>query len=267
MRMIFLERREVGGVEFLRSSLLEGLGFASHAFSTRKGGVSAGPFGSLNLGRARGETPANVAENRRRFFAAAEFPPGRLVEARQVHGSDVVRAEEVAPGARVCGDALITNAAGVGVAVQTADCIPVLIADVGKKAVAAVHAGRKGVALGVLSATVERMRRAYGCDPKDLRAALGPAISGERYEVGEECLPPFRERHPDWREFTTPLGGGKWLLDLPEAARRQLIGAGVAGERIGAPGPCTFSESGRFFSYRRDGSPTGRLLSAIWMAA
>ncbi len=227
--------------------------------------MSEGRFRSLNLGRAKGEDPENVAENRRRFFEAADFPARRLVEAKQVHGCDVLVAEQTSPGERTCGDALITNASGLGLAVQTADCIPVLIADARKVAVAAVHAGRKGVAGGVLSATIERMREEYGCDPRDMRAALGPAISGERYEVGEECLPPFRERHPNWRDFATPLGRGKWLLDLPLAARLQLASAGIPESRIGAPGPCTFSESSKFFSYRRDGPQTGRLLSAVWI--
>ena len=262
-----LERHESGGVEFLRSQLLEELAFLRHGFSTRRGGVSEGGFRSLNLGRARGEVPENVAENRRRFFEAADFPAERLVEVKQVHGCDVLVAEDVSPDEKACGDALVTNVPGLGVAVQTADCIPVLIADARKMVVAAVHAGRKGVAGGVLPGTIERMREEYGCEPRDMRAALGPAISGERYEVGEECLPPFRERHRNWRDFTTPLGRGKWLLDLPLVARLQLASAGIPESRIGAPGPCTFSESSRFFSYRRDGPPTGRLLSAIWIGA
>ncbi len=260
-----LDRHESGGVEFLGSPLLEELRFLRHGFSTRRGGVSDGLFRSLNLGHAKGEVPENVAENRRRFFEAAGFPAGRLVEVKQVHGCAVVVAERVSPDRRVCGDALITNAKGLGVAVQTADCLPVLIADARKKAVAAVHAGRKGVACGVLPTTIERMREEYGCDPLDMRAALGPAISGEQYEVGKECLPPFRKRYPNWRDFSAPLGQDKWLLDLPLAARLQLISAGIPEDRIGALGPCTFSESSRFFSYRREGPLTGRLLSTIWI--
>lgn len=262
-----LERQESGGVEFLSSPLLEELGFLRHGFSTRRGGTSEGRFRSLNLGRARGEVPENVAENRRRFFDAADFPPGRLVEVKQVHGCDVLVAERISPEEKACGDALITNVPGLGVAVQTADCIPMLIADARKMAVAAVHAGRKGMAGGVLPATIERMKEEYGCDPVDMRAALGPAISGGCYEVGEECLPPFRERHHNWRDFTTHLGRDKWLLDLPLVARLQLVSAGIPENRIGAPGPCTYSESSAFFSYRRDGPPTGRLLSAIWIRA
>ncbi len=111
------------------------------------------------------------------------------------------------------------------------------------------------------------MKEEYGCDSRDMWAAFGPAISGTCYEVGEECLPPFRRRYRDWRDFSTPLGDGKWLLNLPEAARRQLALAGVPEARIGAPGPCTLSDASRFFSYRRDGPSTGRLLSAIWISA
>lgn len=258
-----LEGHESGGVEFLTSPLLEEAGFARHAFSTRRGGVSAGRFSSLNLGRARGEAPENVAENRRRFFEAAGFLAERLVELRQAHGCGVLAAEEIAPGEKASGDALMTNDPRLGVAVKTADCVPVLIADARRRAVAAVHAGRRGVAGGILLRTVERMREKYGCDARDLRAALGPAVSGGRYEVGEECLPPFRAWCRDWRDFSAPLGRGKWLLDLPEAARRQLALAGVPEERVGAPGPCTFSGPSRFFSYRRDGAPAGMLLSAI----
>ncbi len=247
--------------------MLEKAGFSRHGFSTRRGGVSGEPFFSLNLGRARGEAPQNVDENRRRFFEAAALPPGRLVEIRQVHGSAVLAAEDIPLGAQARGDALITNDARLGVAVQTADCVPVLIADARRMAIAAVHAGRKGVADGVLLKTIERMKERYGCDPHDVWAALGPAISGCRYEVDEECLRPFRARYRNWRDFSAPLGRGKWLLNLPSAARRQLMFAGVPDNQIGAPGPCTFSDASRFFSYRRDGPPTGRLLSVMWAAS
>lgn len=258
-----LESHEARGVEVFRSPLLERLGFVAHAFSTRRGGVSEGPYESLNLGGARGEEPGRVAENRRRFFGAAQMAPGRVAEVRQVHGAEVVAAEDLNGGEIVCADAVMTCEPGVAVAVQTADCLPVLFADPRRRVVAAVHAGRQGIAAGVLAETVGRMAERFGCRPGDLFAALGPAISGACYEVGEECMPPFRERYPDWREFSVTGGAGKWLLDLPEAARHQLRGAGLPEEQIGAEGPCTFSQPERFFSYRRDGAPTGRLLAAI----
>ncbi len=258
-----LKRYESGGIEFLRSPLLDDLGFIAHAFSTRRGGVSEGRFVSLNLGRAKGEEPDRVEENRRRFFDAAGMEPARVAEARQVHGTAVVAAEEIQDGKAVVADAVMASGQGVVVAVQTADCVAVLLADPEHRAVAAVHAGRRGIGEGVLAEAVGRMGERYGSRPEDLFAALGPAISRMCYEVGEECLPPFRARYPAWRDLCVPLGRGKWLLDLPEAARRQMIEAGVPEGQIGAAGPCTFSESFRFFSYRRDGAPTGRLLAAI----
>ncbi|MBI3127504.1 MAG: peptidoglycan editing factor PgeF [Candidatus Tectomicrobia bacterium] len=261
--MRHLESHESGGVEVFRSPLLDALPFIRHGFSTRRGGVSEGEFRSLNLGQAKGEDSERVRENRRRFFQVAEMEPSRVAEVRQVHGTAVVAADEIPEGARVEADGVLTAEPGVAVAVQTADCLPVLLADARRRAVAAVHAGRKGIGAGVLAEAVRRMGERFGSRPEDLVAGLGPAISGACYEVGEECLPPFRERYPDWRDFSIPLGRGKWLLDLPEAARRQLAAAGIPGERIGPPGPCTFSESARFFSYRRDGAPTGRLWAII----
>ncbi len=279
-----LEVHESGELEVLRSPLLDALGFGQHAFSTRRGGVSEGPFDSLNLGDAPGEEAGRVRENRRRFFEAAGISPRRVAEVRQVHGARVAEAAaplvggaepqagaaeppageaDSSPENGIEADALMTDAPGVVAAVLTADCLPVLFADTRRRAVAAAHAGRRGIAEGILSEVVRRMGERYGTAPADLAAALGPAISGVCYEVGEECLPPFRKRYPGWRDFCIPLGRGKWLLDLSEAARRQLIAAGLSEERIGLPGFCTFSESRRFYSYRRDGAPTGRLLAAI----
>ncbi len=265
--MVSLEIREKDGVEFLSSPLLGECGFVRHAFSTRQGGVSEAPFGSLNLGEAEGEEPERVRENRRRFFASADLSPGRVAEVRQVHGVNVIAAEEIAPeSAAAEADGIMTDEPGVFLAVQTADCVPVLLADPEKRAVAAVHAGRRGTEAGVITSAVIRMKERYGTRAEDLIAALGPGISGKCYEVGDECIPPFRRRYPKWQELCIPLGGGRWLLDRPEAVRRQLVAAGVREERIGTAPHCTFSESSRFFSYRRDGAPTGRLLAAIGIA-
>jgi YfiH family protein len=271
--MVSLDIREKDGVEFLSSPLLGECGFVRHAFSTRQGGVSEAPFGSLNLGEAEGEEPECVRENRRRFFAAAEMSPVRVAEVRQVHGTDVIAAEEIAAGAPAgagaaahAADGIMTDEPGVFLAVQTADCVPVLLADPEKRAVAAVHAGRRGTEAGVITSAVLGMKERYGTRAEDLIVALGPGISGKCYEVGEDCIPPFRRRYPKWKEFCIPIGGGQWLLDLPEAVRRQLVASGVREERIGTAPHCTFSESARFFSYRRDGAPTGRLLAAIGIA-
>lgn len=261
--MTDLSIREENGVEFLTSSLLEECGFVRHAFSTRRGGVSEGPFRSLNLGQAAGEDPERVQENQQRFFRAAGLIDARLVAVRQVHGTEIVDVAEIPDREIVSADGIITDNPGVLLTIQTADCIPVLMVDPNRRAVAAVHAGRVGTASGILKTAVARMEERFESDPKDLIVALGPAISGACYEVPDECLVPFRGRYSGWRDFSRHIGGGQWLLDLPEAARHQLIAAGVPEEQIRRTPYCTFSESARFFSYRRDGSPTGRLMGAI----
>jgi YfiH family protein len=258
-----LEIHEDRGVEYLLSPLLGECGFLRHAFSTRRGGVSEAPFRSLNLGKAQGEDPESVGENRRRFFEVAGMRPRNVAEVRQVHGADVVEADEIPGDGDIQADGIMTDEPGVFVAVQTADCVPVLLADPVNRAVAAVHAGRRGTEEGVLENAVRRMRERYSTEAKNLAASLGPGISGQCYEVGAECIPPFRRRYPDWRDICMQVSGEKWLLDLPKAVNLQLRSAGVPGERIDAAPFCTFSEAARFFSYRRDGEPTGRLLSVI----
>jgi hypothetical protein len=258
-----IDSYEDKGIDFLKSSLLDSLDFVGHAFSTRRGGVSEGRFGSLNLGDAKGEEPERVKENRKRFFGAAEIEGFRIAEAQQVHGTEIVEVSACHNETKPCADALMTNVPGILVTVQTADCTPVLIADRKQRAVAAVHAGRRGTAAGILIEAVRKLKERYGSEPSDLVAVLGPGISGPRYKVGEECLPPFQERFSDWRMFCAPHKGGKWLLDLPGAIRGQIIAAGVPAKQVGLPGPCTFTENSRFYSYRRDGPPTGRLMAAI----
>ncbi|MBT4429366.1 MAG: peptidoglycan editing factor PgeF, partial [Nitrospinaceae bacterium] len=221
------------------------------------------PFGSLNLGEAQGEAPECVEENRRRFFEVAGLRPARVAEVRQVHGADVVEADEIIEGEDIGADGIMSDKPGVFVAVQTADCVPVLLADPVNRVVAAVHAGRRGTEEGILENAVLRMKERYGSEAKNLIAALGPGISGQCYEVGAECIPPFRQRYPDWREFCLQVTAEKWLLDLPKAVSLQLGSAGVPEGQIGTAPHCTFSEAARFFSYRRDGAPTGRLLSII----
>jgi len=258
-----LEIHEDRGVEYLLSPLLGACEFLRHAFSTRRGGVSEAPFGSLNLGNARGEDPEFVGKNRRRFFEVAGMYPRNVAEVSQVHGADVVEADEIPEGGDIQADGIMTDKPGVFVAVQTADCVPVLFADPVNQVVAAVHAGRCGTEKGIVENAVRRMKECYGSEAKDLIVALGPGISGLCYEVGGECILPFQQRYPDWRDFCMQINGEKWLLDLPKAVNLQLRSAGVPEERIDAAPHCTFSEAARFFSYRRDGAPTGRLLSVI----
>lgn len=209
-------------------------------FTGRAGGVSEGPYASLNLGRWTDDDPAAVRENRRR---AADGAP--IAFARQVHGTDVVALDAApADGAVADADGVVTRAHGVAAMVLTADCVPVALASAG--AVAMVHAGWKGLSGGVLEAGVAALR-ADG----PVHAAIGPAAGACCYEVGPEVA----ERFPDWA-----LDGR--LLDLKAVAARRLRDAGVASVRD--VGRCTMCEPDVFFSHRASGPVTGRQGGIAW---
>lgn len=222
------------------------------AISRRSGGVSPAPWASLNLALHVEDDPRRVAENRRRLGLPAE-----PVWLEQVHGTSVVAAHAVAPGATPRADAAWTDRPGVICAVLTADCLPVLFCHRAGSRVAAAHAGWRGLAAGVLEATVA----ALAVPASELLAWLGPAIGPDAYEVDATVRDAFLATDPGAASAFTATRPGHWRLDLPALARRRLEALGVpvfGGEH------CTFTETDRFFSYRRDGR-TGRMASVIWL--
>ena len=223
-------------------------------FTTRLGGVSAPPYHALNLGDHVGDDPAAVDENRRRLTEALALPavPRWL---NQVHGCRVVSAGEVTAGCEA--DASFTRVPGVVCAVLTADCLPLLLCDREGEGVAAVHAGWRGLADGVVEAAVRRL----GLPPERLLAWLGPAIGPERFEVGDEVYRRFVQAHPEARAAFRPAAG-RWLADIYTLARLRLRHCGV--EAVFGGDRCTFTEHELFFSYRRDGV-TGRMAAVIWL--
>ncbi|MFW6299446.1 MAG: peptidoglycan editing factor PgeF [Oceanicaulis sp.] len=224
-----------------------------HAFTTRKGGVSEGPYESLNLSWSRGDDKANVEENRRRLAAALGGPD--LVFLNQVHGADVVKVDAKPKGRWSAGeaDAQMTDRPGLALCAQTADCVPVLLFDPVRPAVAAVHSGWRGTVKGVLAATLAAMKAAYGCEPATIQAAIGPAISQANYRVGPEVLDQFDRLFGglDPALAGPRDDGGGAGLDVAEACRRQLIAAGVREDAIVRIKRCTFEERDLFFSCRR----------------
>ncbi|MFQ5692147.1 MAG: peptidoglycan editing factor PgeF [Nitrospinota bacterium] len=253
------ERVEEDGIAFYRVALD---GFRC-VFSTRIGGVSRGVCESLNLGWTKRDARENVARNRSLFSGAAGFEGPKLL--RQVHGDEVIEvSDEETPEVQE-GDALVTGTAGRALGVLTADCLPVALWDPEAGCAAIAHAGRVGTARGVVTAALGRMTERYGSKPSDVRAFIGPGIGPERYEVGEEALDGVRERLPRWREFAVPLGKGKFLLDLWGLNRCALEEAGVPADRVFTAGLCTESNPREFFSYRRDGPGTGRMMNVVWM--
>lgn len=223
------------------------------AVTTRRGGVSAPPFASLNLGDHVGDTADAVVENRRRLLNSLglDRPPAWL---NQVHGRRVVPAEEAPAQA----DGAWTASAGLACVVLTADCLPVLFCDDAGSVVAAAHAGWRGLADGVLEAVVDALPVA----PERLLAWLGPAIGPSAFEVGEEVRERFLGVDPGAEAAFLPSAGGRWLADLYALARQRLAGAGV--ERISGGGFCTYRDRAQFYSYRRDGR-TGRMAALVWL--
>ena len=223
----------------------------------RTGGVSAPPFDTLNLGAHVGDAPSAVAENRRRLREALRLPaePAWL---EQVHGASVVPLEAGRPRRTLRADAACTRDRGQVCAVQVADCLPVLLADREGSAVAAAHAGWRGLAAGVIEATVE----ALALPPARLLAWLGPAIGPGHFEVGGEVREAMLAADPGAGVGFAVNARGRWQCDLQLLARRRLERLGI--HSICGGGWCVYGDSARFFSYRRTGR-CGRMAALIWL--
>jgi YfiH family protein len=228
-------------------------------FSLRAGGVSAAPFDSLNISARVGDLPFAVTENRRRLSHSLSLPTEPLW-LEQVHGTAVLEVGAADPpvSGRTA-DAVITRLPGRVCVIQVADCLPVLLAASDGSVVAAVHAGWRGLAAGVLEAAVTAMRVA----PQRLLAWLGPAIGREHFEVGDDVCSAFLAPDPGAALAFRANARGRWQCDLAGLARRRLAAAGVPATFGG--GWCTYADAERFFSYRRDGR-CGRMAALIWLS-
>jgi purine-nucleoside/S-methyl-5'-thioadenosine phosphorylase / adenosine deaminase len=228
------------------------------ALSTfRNGGVSTARYGSLNLGDHVGDSLQAVGENRRRLKAAAELPaePAWLT---QVHGTNVVDLDRAVVGPVGPADAAFTRRRGRVCAILTADCLPIMLAADSGDLVAAAHAGWRGLAGGVIEATVKALQVA----PERLMAWLGPAIGPEHFEVGAEVREAFVTGDLGAETAFVPNARGRFMADLNALARRRLAALGVS--RIYGGGHCTYADEERYFSHRRHGV-TGRQASLIWL--
>jgi polyphenol oxidase len=230
------------------------------AFTLRSGGVSPAPFDSLNVGVHVGDLPDAVRENRRRVREGLRLP-AEPAWIEQVHGTEVANldapAAAAAPGAPA--DAVFTRQPRRVCVVQVADCMPVLLAARDGSCVAAAHAGWRGLASGVLEATLRRL----AARPAQLLAWLGPAIGPQHFEVGSEVRDAFVSHDPAAAAAFGANPRGRWQCDLAALARRRLHAAGVTAVFGGEW--CTYADPARFFSYRRDGQ-CGRMAALIWLA-
>jgi YfiH family protein len=246
--------------------LADSLDGVTHGFFTRQGGVSTGIYATLNGGQGSQDTAEAVDENRARI--AAHLGVTRLVSVHQIHSD---RAEVVSgpwQGAKPQADAMVTAAPGIGLAILTADCAPVLFADREAGVVGVAHAGWKGALFGVLEATVSAMT-GLGAQRGRITAVIGPTISQRAYEVGPEYVERFLDEDPEHGRFFAggPAAGGgdRAMFDLPGFCLHQLRESGVG--RAEWTGHCTYSDETRFFSYRRTchagEADYGRLVAAI----
>jgi len=294
-----------GGLQILEAPSLARIAWLTHGFSTRPGGASelaadcnasearkqSAAEKVLNLGFTEWDSRDRVAQNRAKFFGALGAGKMRVAALRQIHSDivHVVAAAAFPQGEQASkGDALITREPGVLLTIQTADCIPILLADTKQHAVAAIHSGWRGTVQRIAEKTLGRMQMEFGTRSQDVIAALGPGIGGCCYEVGHEVVKEFTAKFPNAREwFTGPVDAlengdndPNWLpwltmrppghappaprahLDLIAANRAILAGAGIASKNIASSGFCTACRTDLFFSYRREHA-TGRLMAAI----
>ena len=294
-----------GGVQWLESPALAEVPWLVHGFSTRRGGAGENGDRNFSLGLPDGADTRTVRANRKKFMRAIGAGGFDLAAIRQIHSDKIfqVDAEEdgglayVPPGcseakgaADECqGDALITQQAGILLSVRTADCMPILLADVRKRVVAAVHAGWRGALHRIAEATAGEMRRVFDSRPQDILAAVGPSIGVCCYQVGTEVVeafagafanadgfierpqvmlenalkpasPNFLSRFPPGHD---PGPEAAFKLNLAAVARHQLEAAGIPPRNIFVSGECTFCRNDRFFSYRKEGSRAGRMMAVI----
>lgn len=243
---------------------------AVHGFSTRLGGVSRGVYESLNLGANREDDPEAVRENYRRFCAAVGADVDNMVFAGQVHGDTVRLCTRADAGSGTSrpgefdADGLITDVPGLALVVFSADCLPILLHDPVRRVAAAVHAGWRGTALGIVERAVEKMREIYGCRTEDIRAAVGPGISRCCFETGEDvpnamthALGAGALRYIEMRD------GGKFHVDLKGLNLLRLKRAGVAEEQTAVSSDCTACRPDKYWSHRVSNGARGSQAALI----
>lgn len=277
--------RQANGLQVLQLEPFEEFSWLVHGFSTRQGGASVLPSGErvLNLSFTEWDQRESVVKNRAEFRHAIGADKCQLICLRQIH-SAVTHGFEKAPGESRQGDASYTRAHDLLLGIQTADCVPILLVDPKKQAIAAIHAGWRGTLARVAEKTVGEMCRGFGSKPEDLLAALGPAIGGCCYQVGTELVTEFTSQFADAESYFDEMRTGEepnplqWLnmmppghqpppknvrLDVRKANRSQLLAAGLRESNVYVSDLCTACHTDLFFSYRKEGPSSGRLLAAI----
>jgi YfiH family protein len=252
-------------MKILRFSILNKSDALVHFITTRHGGVSTGHYASLNLGEHAGDNPDAVRQNRETLCQALNIPATYLYTPRQVHGDRIGVLHEPPASFAEERDALITAEPRICLAVSTADCASLLLYAPDRKMVAAVHAGWRGTALRIAGKTVRKMTE-LGCNPLRMLAGIGPSIGCKAFEVGEEVCASFAETGMDMKAVCRrDASTGKAHIDLKEANRLQLLEAGIPDTHIEVLNLCTYTCREDFFSARRQGIHSGRMLTGIML--
>jgi len=264
------ELRQKGPLKYLVIPSFEKTGLVKHGFSTRVGGVSGKPYGSLNLGFKKADEKAKVMENYRLLCDALGMDLGDLVASDQVHGDGIYEAfpEDRGKGIQresdiINKDALVTRQKGVALVTYYADCVPLFFLDVGTPAIALAHAGWRGTVKKIGQKTAAWMIKKYGSDPENILVGIGPCIKKCCYEVDERVVREFNNAFGYSEELMEERGGGHWMLDLVKANKRQLEDIGVKPENIAVSHYCTSCSNDLLFSYRADRGKTGSLAAFL----
>ena len=263
-----MKKSRVDKIAYFEPAWSEG-GGPTAGFTTRNGGVSRAPYNSLNLGFGTEDLQAHVEGNRASFCRAFELNPHQLLTVKQVHGTSVLLIDEENPDLShflsVEADAIVTNQPGIMIGVLVADCIPLLLHDPVKQVAAAVHAGWRGAANGIIAAAVKTMQDHFGSKNGDIQAAIGPGIGAHRFEVDRPVREAFREGSGHWDQIASEVRLGHWQVDLALSCQLQLEALGVECARIDRVAECTCCHQELFFSHRRDEGRTGRQLGFIML--
>lgn len=261
-----------GAVYFITFPSFDQTGLVRHLYSTRRGGVSQGVLGPMNLGFSRGDSLPNVMENYRRICYVSGIYPGDMVFSDQVHKDTVLAVDARDRGKGIMKpkemqdvDALVTNTPEVCLVTTHADCVPLFFLDPVKKAIGLAHAGWRGTLLEIGRKTVEKMTECYGCDPGDILGGIGPSIGPCCFEVGQDVSTLFEVMFPDWEDKIILPGRAedKKQIDLWETNRLIMMQAGLKPENITVTDLCTRCEAEYFHSHRRMGNARGTQMAFL----
>ena len=251
-----------GPVQYIHSEMIETCGFVTHAFLTRRGGVSAGAFSDLNFSVHQGDLQTHVDQNFQ--IIASHFHVPQFFVMNQVHGDQIHvlhGVEDAEKSNSLQADAVIIKTEGLAIGIKTADCVPILIVDPVQRIIGAIHAGWRGTSLRIAVKTVGMLVSRFSSDVADLIAAIGPCIGACCYEVDRVVYEAMNQE--DRAIGFKRKADDKWMLDLAAVNRNQLIRAGLDPNRISSVDMCTACRADLFFSHRRDGTVTGRQLNFI----